>query len=177
MWCLIGCYVCWVKWLALFLSFFERLYRSHLHDEGKNTNVCQLRPHNIHKVLLDFWSLQKKRKKKYKILFWVIKLFFKVTENKNVQFISPSYLCLKVTRTFSGVSFFTLVQYVQQRLQCIMYTVLAAPLASTPDSDFANLCVSQQMGANTRFVKCLQRWIITFPVLSLSYWHDNTLSY
>lgn len=124
-----------------------------------------------------FDLFRKKEKKKYKILFWVIKLFFKVTENKNVQFISPSYLCLKVTRTFSGVSFFTLVQYVQQRLQCIMYTVLAAPLASTPDSDFANLCVSQQMGSNTRFVNCLQRWIITFPVLSLSYWHDNTLSY
>lgn len=27
-----------------------------------------------------------------------------------------------------------------------MYTVLAAPLASTPDSGFANLCVSQQDG-------------------------------
>lgn len=92
------------------------------------------------------WTFDLFRKKMSKILFWVIKLFFKVTENKNVQVTSPSYLCLKVTRTFSGVSFFTLVQYVQQRLQCIMYTVLAAPLASTPDSDFANLCVSQQLG-------------------------------
>lgn len=57
-----------------------------------------------------------------------------------------------------------------------MYTVLAAPLASTPASDFANLCVSQQMGSNTRFVNWWFNAAGTFPVLSLSYWDDNTLS-
>lgn len=98
-------------WFFFFLLFLKnRLYRSHL-PQWRQKHEC-LSHHTRHRKCC--WTFDLFRKKIYKILFCVIKWFLKVTTNKNVQFTSSSHLCLKVMRTFLGVSFFTLVQYVQQ---------------------------------------------------------------
>lgn len=72
MWCLIGCYVCGVKWLVLFSSsFFKKPSLSISFTTMKAKTWMSVTSHKIQKMLLDFWSLQKKKKSTKSSFVWL----------------------------------------------------------------------------------------------------------